>query len=88
MIAHMTMDKIIGQPTNTTVNQLKQQVAKITAAVKTTEWGGRHGHLALVLSESEYRTVTARAAADVNRLVAPPSIPVGPTNNTTITNRA
>ena len=32
--------------------------------------------------------VTARAAADINRLVAPPIIPVGLTNNTTLTNRA
>jgi hypothetical protein len=88
MIAHMVMDKIIGQPTNTTVNQLKQQVAKITAAVKTTKWGGRHGHLALVLSENEYQTVTSLNTANVDRLVAPPIIPTGLANNTTITNRA
>ena len=72
MIAHMAMDKIIGQPTNSTVNHLKQQVAKIAAAVKTSKWGGRHGHLALVLSEAKYRTVTTVAAATVDRIVAPP----------------
>jgi flagellar hook-associated protein FlgK len=88
MIAHMPMDKIIGQPTNTTVNQLKQQAAKITAAVKTSKWGGRHGHLALVLNESEYRMVTSVDTADVDRLDTPPIIPANLANNTTVVNRA
>ena len=88
MIAHMPMDKIIGQPTNTTVNQLKQQAAKITAAVKTSKRGGRHGHLALVLNESEYRMVTSVDTADVDRLDAPPIIPANLANNTTVINRA
>jgi hypothetical protein len=88
MIAHMAMDKIIGQPTNTTVNQLKQQVAKIAAAVKTSKWGGRHGHLALVLNEADYRTVTSVATADIDRLNAPPIVPTGLANNTTVTNKA
>ena len=59
IIAPMPIDKIIGQPTNSTVNLLKHQVAKIAAVVKTTNWGGRHGHLALVLDDDEYRIVTS-----------------------------
>ena len=88
MIAHMAMDKIIGQPTNSTVNHLKQQVAKIAAAVKTSKWGGRHRHLALVLSKAEYWTVTTVAAATIDRIVAPPIVPGGLVNNMTITARA
>ena len=87
IIAPMSIDKIIGQPTNTTVTLLKQQIAKIAAAVKTTKWGGRHGHLALVINETDYRTVTAVATANVDPLDAPPLIPVGLVNNMTITDR-
>eukprot|EP00804_Cyclotella_cryptica_P015621 CCRYP_003615-RA/>CCRYP_003615-RA protein AED:0.62 eAED:0.37 QI:0/0/0/0.5/1/1/2/0/406 len=88
IIAPMSIDKIIGQPSNSTVNLLKQQVAKIAAAVKTTSWGGRHGHLALVLNDDEYRLVTGDATQTTTRLVAPPIVPIALANNTTITLRA
>eukprot|EP00804_Cyclotella_cryptica_P012914 CCRYP_002274-RA/>CCRYP_002274-RA protein AED:0.23 eAED:0.09 QI:0/0/0/1/0/0/2/0/1265 len=88
IIAPMSIDKIIGQPSNSTVNLLKQQVAKIAAAVKTTSWGGRHGHLALVLNDDEYRLVTFDATQTTTRLVAPPIVPTALANNTTITLRA
>ena len=58
IIAHMPIDRIIGQPTNASLNNLKQQLAKIAAAVKMTKWGDRHGHLALVLNNAEYQAVT------------------------------
>ena len=61
IIAPMPINKILGQPTNLTVNLLKQQVTKMAAAVKTTSWGGRHGHLALILDDDEYRIVTGNA---------------------------
>ena len=89
----MPLDKIIGQPTTTTVNHLKQQIAKIAAAVKTTKWGGRHGHLALVLNNTSYHAVTDNAtlpdgsANDTDRLIAPPIVPVGITNSTTVVNK-
>ena len=88
IIAPMSIDKIIGQPSNSTVNLLKQQVAKIAAAVKTTSWGGRHGHLALVLNDDEYRLVTGDATQTTTRLVAPPIVPTALANNSTITLRA
>ena len=88
IIAPMPIDKIIGQPTNSTVNLLKHQVAKITAVVKTTSWGGRHGHLALVLDDDEYRVVTGNATHTTTRLVAPPIVPTALANNTTLTLRA
>ncbi len=54
IVAPLPLDKVVGQPTTSTVNHLQQQIAKIAAAVKTTSWGGRHGHLALVLTDAEY----------------------------------
>ena len=87
IIAAHPLDKIIGQPTNTTVNLLKRQAAKLAAAMNTTKLEGRHGHHALVIDQAEYRTVTGIAAATVTRLVAPPLIPVGLVNNMTITDR-
>ena len=80
--------KILGQPMLSTVNHLRQQVAKIAAAVKTTSWGGRHGHLALELNDTEYCNITGNPAIVVDRLLAPPIIPIGLTNTTTLTNHA
>ena len=87
IIAHMPIDRIIGQPTNASLNNLKQQIAKIAAAVKTTKWGGRHGHLALVLNNAEYQAVTGVATITTDRLPPPPIVPDGLTNNTTLTHR-
>jgi hypothetical protein len=81
IIAPMPIDKIIGQPTNLTVNLLKQKVAKIAAAVKTTSWGRRHGHLALILDDDEYRFVTGNASHTTTRLVAPPIVPMALANS-------
>jgi hypothetical protein len=84
----MPIDKIMGQPSNSTVNLLKQQDAKIAAAVKTASWGGLHGHLALVLTDDEYRLITGDATQVTTRLVAPPIVPTALANNTTLTLRA
>eukprot|EP00804_Cyclotella_cryptica_P001037 CCRYP_008358-RA/>CCRYP_008358-RA protein AED:0.67 eAED:0.67 QI:0/0/0/0.5/1/1/2/0/762 len=86
-IALLPLDKITGQPTNSSVNHLKQQVAKIAAAVKTTNWGGRHGHLALVLSDTEYQTVTGTPDITTERITAPPIVPEALANNATLTSR-
>ena len=88
IITPLPLDKIIGQPTTSTVNHLRQQIAKIAAAVKTTSWGGRHGHLALVLTDAEYRTVTGNPDIVVDRLPPPPIVATGLSNTTTLTNRA
>ena len=86
-IALLPLDKITGQPTNSSVNHLKQQVAKIASAVKTTKWGGRHGHLALVLTDTEYQTVTGSADITTERGTAPPIVPEALANNATLTSR-
>jgi hypothetical protein len=87
IIAPMPIDKIVGQLSNSTVNVLKQQLVKIAAAVKTTSWGGRQGHLALVLNDAEYRTVTNVPTLTTTRLVLPPIVPANLANNTTLTHR-
>eukprot|EP00804_Cyclotella_cryptica_P025462 CCRYP_017206-RA/>CCRYP_017206-RA protein AED:0.39 eAED:0.39 QI:0/0/0/1/0/0/2/0/405 len=68
IVTPLPLDKIVGQPTTSTVNHLRQQIAKIAAAVKTTSWGGRHGHLALVLTDDEYCTVTGNPDITSDRL--------------------
>ena len=86
IVAPLPLDKVVGQPTTSTVNHLRQQIAKIAAAVKTTSWGGRHGHLALVLTEAKYRSITGDPTIAINRLPTPPIVAAGLTNNTTLTN--
>jgi len=88
IVTPLPLDKIMSQPTTSTVNHLRQQIAKITAAVKTTSWGGRHGHLALVLTDPEYRTITGNPDIVIERLPAPLIVATGLTNTTMLTNRA
>eukprot|EP00804_Cyclotella_cryptica_P012202 CCRYP_009878-RA/>CCRYP_009878-RA protein AED:0.62 eAED:0.37 QI:0/0/0/0.5/1/1/2/0/403 len=88
IISPLPLDKIVGQTTTSTVNHLRQQIAKIAAAVKTTSWGGHHGHLALVLTDAEYRTVTGNPDITIDRLPMPPIVEAGLTNTTMLTNRA
>ena len=88
IVTPLPLNKIVGQPTTSTVNHLLQQIAKIAAAIKTTSWGGRHGHLALVLTDTEYRTITGNPDIVIDHLPTPPIVATGLTNTTTLTNRA
>ena len=85
--ATMLLDWIVGQPTNTTVNHIEQQCAKLGASVKTTKWGGRHGCLALVIDKEEFQSITGDDTATTNHLNTPPLSPDGLTNNTTLINQ-
>ena len=86
IITPLPLDKIIGPPTTSTVNHLRQQIAKIAAAIKTTSWGGRHGHLALVLTDAKYRSVTGNPDILIDCLPTPPIIATVLSNTTTLTN--
>ena len=93
-IGTSAIDKIIGQPTTTSVNNLKEQIAKIAASVKTTKWGGRHRYLPLVLDDTEWQaassfgdTLPSGAPNNTHRLTRPPLVPAGLANNMTITAR-
>ena len=49
-MAAVPLDTIVGQPTLPTVRKLVEQLSAFAAHFHTTEWGGRHGHLELVLN--------------------------------------
>ena len=79
-ISLMPLDRIHGQPTYQSYRNLRKQLAKMCAAIKTGAWGGRHGHLALVLFNGEYQTKTGDPNADTDPQDAPPlSRPSTPT---------
>ena len=52
------LDKIHGTPTFSTLNRLKKQLQANAQSVSSDLGGGAHGHLGLVLSPTEYATVS------------------------------
>ena len=62
IIMNAPMDKIVGNPTNVNVQQLRKQAAKIVSTIPTTQWGGQTGHLALVLRNAEFRIAFSEEA--------------------------
>ena len=41
------------------------------SGVKTSQWGGKHGHLALIVNEEKYRLITKTTTSIVDRQVKP-----------------
>ena len=64
------VDKLLGEPTFVAYGVLEDQVAVAASAVKTLQWGGKHGHLELIVNEAKYRLITATANS-VDRQVKP-----------------
>ena len=52
-IQNKPVDKIMGKPTIVTYGILEDQIALAASAVKTSQWGGKHGHLALIVNEEK-----------------------------------
>ena len=52
------IDKIVGEPTIETYNILFEQLAVGASLVKSTQWGGKHGHLALITGDARYQLIT------------------------------
>ena len=48
--------KIDGQPTDEDVNLLIKELTLAAASIPTTNGGGQHGHVGLIIDESEYIT--------------------------------
>ncbi len=46
--------KIDGQPTNKDMNQLTRELGAMLATVPTTNGGGDHGHIGMILDDLEY----------------------------------
>ena len=61
----------MGDPTIVTYGILEDQVAVAESAVKTSQWGGKHGNLALIVNEAKYRVIKTMATSIVDRQVKP-----------------
>ena len=51
------VDKLVGEPKFFTYSILEYQVAVAASAVKKSKWGGKHGHLALIINDEKYRLI-------------------------------
>ena len=61
----------MGKPTIVTYSILEDQFIVAASAVKTSQWGGKHGHLALIVNEAKYRLIIATTTSIVDRQVKP-----------------
>ena len=61
----------MGEPTIVTYGILEDQIALSASAVKTSQWGGKNGHLALIVSKSKYCLITETTTSIVDRQVKP-----------------
>ena len=60
----------MSKPTFVTYGILEDQVAVAASEVKTLQWGGKHGHLALIVNEAKYWLIIATTNS-VDRQVKP-----------------
>ena len=65
------VDKLMAEPTIVTYGILEYQVSVAASAVKTPQWGGKHGHLALIVNEAKCGLITKMATSIVDRQVKP-----------------
>jgi hypothetical protein len=70
----LPLDVVVGQPTTQTMNLMTEQLAKMCASVRTTAFGGKHGSLAAVIDNAEYRTVTTIASSSTTPLTEPAAV--------------
>ena len=70
-VQNKPVEKLLGEPTIVGYIILEDQVAVAASAVKTSQWGGKHSHLALIVNEGKYRLITATTTSIVDRQVKP-----------------
>ena len=58
------LDRIFGQPSLPSFRLLVEQLAHIAANIPTTQWGGQHGHLKMVLGGVKFRVIINNSALD------------------------
>ena len=46
--------KIDGQPTDENLNQLVRELTEAAASIPTTNGGGAHGHIGMIIPDTEY----------------------------------
>ena len=66
-----SISRVVGQPSLTSVRSLVDELAKIVAGCKTSKWGGKHGHLKVVLGQTKYRLVLAQPDLDCTVIAKP-----------------
>ena len=81
------IDKMIGEPTLITYRILFDQLAIAASLVKTNQWGGRHGHLPLLVSNTQFVTITGIATAVTTKRNKPSRIDVRINGNLSNYNR-
>jgi len=55
---HPILTKMVGLPTNTSIQVLAREVLANARAIPSIRGGGAHGHLGLVMTDAAYRTLT------------------------------
>ena len=83
----ITIDKMISEPTLVTYRILFDQLAMSASSVKTNQWGGRHGHLPLLVSDAQFVTITGIATAVTTKRVKPARVDPCINGNTSNYNR-
>lgn len=65
------IDRIVGRPTHDTVRIMMEQLEPIAAGFDTSQWGGQHGCLLMVLGGTKYKAVVKKGDVPINSLVKP-----------------
>ena len=52
------IEKMVGHPSTTSHKKLVNQLAQAAGDIKSTEWGGNHSTIALVLEDEPYQALT------------------------------
>lgn len=75
-LKNISVTKIDGQPTDEDLTQLRQELAAMAATIPTSNGGGLHGHVGMLIDEIEYITFSK----DGTPFVAPDNPGIYPTN--------
>ena len=57
-----TFTPIEGQPTDDDINTLVEECSNAAASVPTSNGGGRHGHIGMLMEDTEYQLISHRNA--------------------------
>jgi hypothetical protein len=77
------LEIIVGQLTSESMNKMTEQMAQMVAPIKTTTWGGQHGLLALVLDDTDYKSITKLTTQTTVLVTQPDAVNQGITNQST-----
>ena len=56
------LTKIKGQPCDDDLNKLERELSKIAASIPTMNGGGMHGHIGMIIDDTEYNTFSQGGA--------------------------